>query len=135
MCGLLSKEGIYRYNSLSKILPEVLAVSAPLISVFVIQQFGFRYEMLINSLSFFISVFCEYRFRILSHSYSKKTKIFKGIAEGFNYVISDRPVLIVLIASAFLNFLDAVYVFYLPFTSLFLTLRIFMPIYSSPVFR
>lgn len=116
---LLSKEGIYRYNSLSKILAEVISVSAPLASVFVIQQFGFRYGMFINSLSFFISALCEYRFHVLSHAESKKGSLFRGIAEGFKYVLSDKSVLIILIAAAFLNFLDAIYAFYLPFTSTF----------------
>ncbi|NBK98548.1 MAG: MFS transporter [Erysipelotrichia bacterium] len=116
---LLTKEGIYRYNSLSKILAEVVAVSAPLISVFVIQQFGFRYGMLINSISFFISALCEYRFHIISHSESNKTDLFKGVIEGFKYVISDKSLLIIVIASAFLNYLDAIYAFYLPFTSTF----------------
>lgn len=116
---LLSQEGIYRYNSLSKILSEVVAVSAPLLSVFVIQQFGFKYGMLINSLSFFVSAFCESHFQTIFRSETKKVNLFKGIREGFNYVVSDKSLLVILVASAFLNFLDAIYAFYLPFTSSF----------------
>lgn len=116
---LLSQEGIYRYNSLSKILSEVVAVSAPLLSVFVIQQFGFKYGMLINSLSFFVSAFCESHFQTIFRNETKKVNLFKGIREGFNYVVSDKSLLVILVASAFLNFLDAIYTFYLPFTSSF----------------
>ncbi len=116
---LLSKEGIYRYNSLSKLIAEMVAISAPLICIFIIQQFGFKYGMLINSLSFFISAFCEYRFQLLKRTASNKMNMAKGIIDGFKYVFYDKSLLIILVASAFLNFLDAIYSFYLPFTSVF----------------
>lgn len=116
---LLSSEGIHKYNSISKILAEVVAVSAPIFSVFVIQEFGFKYGMLINSISFFISAICEHYFHILKVNKANNTSFLSGIADGFKYVVNDKALLIILIASAVLNFLDAIYSFYLPFTSSF----------------
>lgn len=116
---LLSSEGIHKYNSISKILAEVVAVSAPIFSVFVIQEFGFKYGMLINSISFFISAICEHYFHILKVNKANNTSFLSGIANGFKYVVNDKALLIILVASAVLNFLDAIYSFYLPFTSSF----------------
>lgn len=116
---LLSSDGIHRYNSISKILAEIVAVSAPIFSVFVIQEFGFRYGMLINSISFFISAICEHFFHILKVNKSNNISFLAGITNGFKYVVRDQSLLIILIASALLNFLDAIYSFYLPFTSSF----------------
>ena len=116
---LLSSEGIHKYNSISKILAEVVAVSAPIFSVFVIQEFGFKYGMLINSISFFISAICEHYFHILKVNKANNTSFLSGIADGFKYVVNDKALLIILVASAVLNFLDAIYSFYLPFTSSF----------------
>lgn len=116
---LLSSDGIHRYNSISKILAEIVAVSAPIFSVFVIQEFGFKYGMLINSISFFISAICEHFFHILKVNKSNNTSFLAGITNGFKYVVRDQSLLIILIASALLNFLDAIYSFYLPFTSSF----------------
>ena len=95
---LLSSEGIHKYNSISKILAEVVAVSAPIFSVFVIQEFGFH---------------------ILKVNKANNTSFLSGIADGFKYVVNDKALLIILVASAVLNFLDAIYSFYLPFTSSF----------------
>lgn len=117
---LLTKKGIYQYNSWSKIVAEVVSVGAPLVSVFIIQVFGFRYGMLINSISFFISAICEHFFYILSYDNPGPTSSFwSGLQGGFRYIYKDKPLLLILIASAFLNFLDAIYSFYLPFTSSF----------------
>ena len=116
---LLSSEGIHKYNSISKILAEVVAVSAPIFSVFVIQEFGFKYGMLINSISFFISAICEHYFHILKVNKANNTSFLSGIADGFKYVVNDKALLIILVASDVLNFLDAIYSFYLPFTSSF----------------
>ena len=116
---LLSSDGIFIYNSFSKIVAEIVGVGAPLASVFVIQQFGFRYGMLINSLSFFVSALCEYRFHILHSHKTIQATFFTGLKEGFTYLYEDKTLLTILISSAFLNFLDAIYSFYLPFTSTF----------------
>ena len=116
---LLSSDGIFIYNSFSKIVAEIVGVGAPLASVFVIQQFGFRYGMLINSLSFFVSALCEYRFHILHSHKTIQATFFTGLKEDLSYLYKDKTLLTILISSAFLNFLDAIYSFYLPFTSTF----------------
>lgn len=116
---LLSKKGIYRYNSVSKILAEVVSVAAPIISIFLIKQFGFKYGMLINSITFFISAYCEHHFQIIIKKEPPKVKLIDGIWQGIRYIINDKAVLVIILASAVLNFLDAIYLFYLPFTSTF----------------
>ena len=116
---LLSSDGIFTYNSFSKIVAEIVGVGAPLAAVFVIQQFGFRYGMLINSLSFFVSALCEYHFHILHSHKTIQATFFTGLKEGLSYLYKDKTLLTILISSAFLNFLDAIYSFYLPFTSTF----------------
>lgn len=116
---LLSSDGILTYNSFSKIVAEIVSVGAPLASVFVIHQFGFKYGMLINSLSFLVSALCEYHFHIQYQHENIQSKFFSGIKEGFLYLYKDKTLLTILITASFLNFLDAIYAFYLPFTSSF----------------
>ncbi|MFC6314132.1 MFS transporter [Lapidilactobacillus achengensis] len=116
---LLSQKGIYRYNATAKVIAELIAVAAPLLAMLVIKQFGFKYGMLIDALSFFISALCEGNFVILHEVPAAKATFLTGLKAGIHYIASRKGLLIILISSAFLNFLDAIYSFYLPFTATF----------------
>ncbi|WP_300967025.1 MFS transporter [Lactobacillus hominis] len=114
---LLTKKNIYKYNSYSKTLSELINVIAPLISMVSINMFGFRFAMLINSLSFMTTAFIEYKFEYISRSqinYSNYTTT-KDLKEGFNYIKNDKEILIILITSSIVNFFLAGYNFSLPY--------------------
>lgn len=116
---LLSKTAIFQYNSLSKLIAEIVSVVSPLLALVVVSQLGFRYAMLINSFSFLVSAWCEYRFEILHKTESSKSKLGQGLKDGLVYIYKDKQIFYVLVTAALVNFLDAIYTFYLPFTPIF----------------
>ncbi|KFN88235.1 hypothetical protein H702_03795 [Streptococcus equinus JB1] len=73
---LLSKKAIYKYNSYSRGIAESMNVVIPLLGVWIVNAFGFKIAMLINSFSFAASAFLEYQFVIInmnnSHVSNKK---------------------------------------------------------------
>ena len=62
---LLSKKNIYKYNSYSKSVSEVINVLSPILGMIIINGFGFKIGMLINSLSFFVSALIECRLTLI----------------------------------------------------------------------
>ncbi|WEE35740.1 MFS transporter [Lactiplantibacillus paraplantarum] len=118
---LLSKKSIYTYNSYSKTISEIISVCSPLVGMFIISFFGFKYGMLINSLSFLFSAFVEGRFTLIventvaSHD-GKEGKV-QSLKNGFAYIYNNKELSVVLIASSLINFFLAGYNFSIPFTN------------------
>ena len=118
---LLEKETIYQYNSYSKTISELMNVLAPIAGILIINVFGFKYGMLINSMSFLLSAFLEWRFEII-HELPKSDKsgnYFNSMKEGFYYISKNKSLLVVLLSSSLTNFFLAGYNFYLPFSNQF----------------
>lgn len=118
---LLSKKNIYRYNSLSKTIAEILGVFSPLFGMIIIKVFGFKYGMLINSISFFLSAVITWSFKEIvpqNTISSKKEPPIVSLKGGFRYIFHDKELLIVLVASSFINLFYAGYAYSIPFTNL-----------------
>ncbi|ERL65417.1 MFS transporter [Schleiferilactobacillus shenzhenensis] len=117
---LLSKKNIYKYNSLSKTISELISVVTPLLGMLLITALGFKFGMLVNALSFFISAIIEWRFEVINTSPVKPgahETTLHAMREGFKYIKSDKGLMTVLIASSLINFFFAGYEFSIPFTN------------------
>lgn len=113
---LLSKDNIIKYNSYSKSISEFLSILSPIVGMLTIALVGYKYGMLINSLSFLLSgcleiFFVELNFSIDSSKKSDDT----SIKYGFNYIYNNKELLLLVIASSMINFFSSGINFYLPF--------------------
>lgn len=115
---LLSKKAIYKCNSYSRGLAESMNVVIPLLGVWIVNAFGFKIAMLINSFSFAASAFLEYQFVIINMNNSHVSN--KKMGEGFWYIITNKELLFVLILASVFNFFDSGIVLYMPYLNNFL---------------
>ncbi|WP_412989881.1 MFS transporter [Pediococcus siamensis] len=118
---LLSKQNIYKYNSYSKTISEIISVCSPLVGMVIVSFFGFKYGMLINSLSFLISAILEWQFKVIvplttQKKTAKESKL-QSLKSGLAYIYGNKELLVVLIASSLINFFLAGYNFSVPFTN------------------
>ena len=116
---LLSKKNIYKYNSYSKSVSEVINVLSPILGMIIINGFGFKIGMLINSLSFFVSDLIECRLTLIVNDRAidlkKRDNLIGSFIEGSQYIWNNKKLLIIIISSSLINFFLAGYNFTLPF--------------------
>lgn len=113
---LLSKDNIIKYNSYSKSISEFLSILSPIVGMLTIALVGYKYGMLINSLSFLLSGCLEIFFVELNFSVdSSKKSDDTSIKYGFNYIYNNKELLLLVIASSMINFFSSGINFYLPF--------------------
>lgn len=116
---LLSKKNIYKYNSYSKSVSEVINVLSPILGMIIINGFGFKIGMLINSLSFFVSALIECRLTLIVNDRAidlkKRDNLIGSFIEGSQYIWNNKKLLIIIISSSLINFFLAGYNFTLPF--------------------
>lgn len=113
---LLSKNNIIKYNSYSKSISEFLSILSPVIGMLTIALVGYKYGMLINSLSFLLSGCLEIFFVELNFSVGSPQKSNdSSIKYGFSYIYKDKELLLLLISSSMINFFSSGINFYLPF--------------------
>lgn len=113
---LLGKNNINKYNSYSKTIAEFISIFSPMVGMLIIAFFGFKFGMLINSLSFLLSGILEIYFVELKISEkSKNTSKISSIKYGFIYIYKNKELFILLISSSIINFFYSGVTFYLPF--------------------
>lgn len=117
---LLSKNNIYKYNSLSKTVSELISVVSPLLGMLLISTLGFKFGMLVNSISFLFSALIEMKFELVIDSVDKpmaKERTLDSMKQGFQYIYHNTGLMTVLIGSSLINFFVAGYNLAIPFTS------------------
>ncbi|VSD30119.1 efflux protein [Streptococcus pneumoniae] len=113
---LLSKNNIIKYNSYSKSISEFLSILSPVIGMLTIALVGYKYGMLVNSLSFLLSGCLSVFFTELNFfdNSPQKSDAF-SIKYGFSYIYNNKELLLLLISSSMINFFSSGINFYLPF--------------------
>lgn len=117
----LNSEDIVSYNSVNNILSEVISISAPILGVFIINFFSYKFAMIINALTFLISALCEFKLHISKSNDGSKVKInfWKEFLAGFLYLKDKRELILIIAASSLANIFIAGHNLYIPYTTKF----------------
>lgn len=122
--NLLFEKYVYKYNSYSKSISEVINVSSPLLGMLIIKGFGFRIGMLVNALSFLISAMVEYSFSykkniVINIKDKRNIDVIFSLKGAWRYILKSKELMVVLVMSGLVNFFLAGYNFSLPFVNNF----------------
>ncbi|MDO4667332.1 MAG: MFS transporter [Streptococcus sp.] len=117
---IVEKEDIVTYNSHLEMALQVISVSAPLLSFFVMHFGNLRITLLLDALSFFLAFVLVYF--LPHHQIEKKTSplsvvnVLKDIKAGFTYIRQEKEIFFLLLVASSVNFFFAAFNYLLPFT-------------------
>lgn len=117
---IVEKEDIVTYNSHLEMALQVISVSAPLLSFFVMHFGNLRITLLLDALSFFLAFVLVYF--LPHHQIEKKTSplsvvnVLKDIKAGFIYIRQEKEIFFLLLVASSVNFFFAAFNYLLPFT-------------------
>ena len=122
---VIDSERILEFNSLIETILQILSVVSPVISYYIYSNFGIRVALLINGISFWGSFLLILTIvgvgdSEMNHKKPKVKGSFKNllldIKYGFEYIVSSRELLELLVLSAFINFFLSFYNFLIPYS-------------------
>lgn len=116
---IIYKEHINKVNSILEVTKEVVQIAGPSIALVIANTFGNRLALILDAISFFISGLLIRKLNILTTPTVKKSKknTFLQIKEGFQYILTNRQILTIIIFASIVNFIIAGYNLILPFST------------------
>lgn len=116
----LEEDRIGRYNSIIRGMKEVVRVSAPVISIFLLDVLGFRGVVLFNAATFLISALFEMYLYLPEIEKEKiKSGIWKDMKEGLDFIFHSKALFLLILFGALVNFFFAGLGLFLPYTKNF----------------
>ena len=116
---IVYKEHINKVNSILEITKEVIQIAGPSAALIIANMFGNRVALILDAISFFISGLLIRKLELLTNPPKKKGKknTFLQVKEGFQYILTNRQILTIIIFASIVNFIIAGYNLILPFSS------------------
>lgn len=116
---IVYKEHINKVNSILETVKEIVQITGPGIALMIAHLFGNRIALILDAFTFFISGLLIRNFDILTEQPSKKHKknTLSQIKEGFQYILTNHQIMIIIVFSSIVNFIIAGYNLILPFSS------------------
>ena len=119
---IVRKESISQLNSLLETMSTVIKVIIPMVAIFLYNMIGIHGVLLMDGLSFLIAAVLVFFVVPVNEEVTTKEKmtmrrILEDLKIGFEYVYSHRPVFIIILLSALVNFILAAYNLLLPYSS------------------
>ncbi len=119
---IVRNESISKLNSYLETTSTVIKVTIPLVSIFLYNILGVHGVLLLDGLSFLIAASLIFLIVPVNEEVVSKEKItIKGILIdlkiGFKYVYSHKPIFIIIVLSALINFFLAAYNLLLPYSN------------------
>lgn len=119
---VVEKEEIVTYNAHLELVLQVVSVSSPVFSFFVLQFVSLHTTLLLDALTFFIA------FVLVAFLPKEETKvqekkqftgkdIFSDIKEGLDYIWHQKDIFFLLLVASGVNFFFAAFEFLLPFSN------------------
>lgn len=119
---IVRNESISKLNSYLETTSTVIKVTIPLVSIFLYNILGIHGVLLLDGLSFLIAASLIFLIVPVNEEVVSKEKItIRGILIdlkiGFKYVYSHKPIFIIIVLSALINFFLAAYNLLLPYSN------------------
>ncbi|MCW0988180.1 MFS transporter [Streptococcus anginosus] len=119
---IVRNESISKLNSYLETTSTVIKVTIPLVSIFLYNVLGIHGVLLLDGLSFLIAASLIFLIVPVNEEVVSKEKItIRGILIdlkiGFKYVYSHKPIFIIIVLSALINFFLAAYNLLLPYSN------------------
>lgn len=107
-------------NSYINGIGEVISISGPIIGVLLIDQYGIKGALLVNSISFFLSAIIEILLKKKTslkqtELNKREDKIFEEFVNGWKYIRTNKRIFKILMLASGVNLCLAGYILLLPF--------------------
>lgn len=119
---IVDKEEIVSYNSHLELVPQVISVSAPVLSFLVMNFADLRFTLLLDACTFFVAFALVYF--LPNHEPEKESQtrltfanIVKDIKEGLVYIRGQKEIFFLLLVASAVNFFFAAFNYLLPFSN------------------
>ena len=119
---VVKEDSISKLNSLLETTSTVIKVTIPMVAIFLYNILGVRGVLLLDGLSFLMAALLILFVTPVNEEVDTKEEmtingVFNDLKVGFNYVYSHKPIFIIIILSALVNFVLAAYNLLLPYSS------------------
>lgn len=119
---IVKKDSISQLNSLLEITSTVIKVTVPMIAIFLYNILGIHGVLILDGFSFLIAASLIFFIVPVNEEVNTKEKmtlsgVFNDLKIGFKYVYSHKPIFIIIILSALVNFFLAAYNLLLPYSN------------------
>ncbi len=119
---IVKKDSISQLNSLLETTSTVIKVTIPIVAIFLYKLLGIHGVLLLDGFSFLIAALLIFFIVPINEEIVTKEKmtisgVFDDLKIGFKYVYSHKPIFIIIVLSALVNFFLAGYNLLLPYSS------------------
>lgn len=119
---VVKEDSISQLNSLLETTSTVIKVTIPMVAIFLYNILGVRGVLLLDGLSFLMAALLILFVTPVNEEVDTKEEmtisgVFNDLKVGFKYVYSHKPIFIIIILSALVNFVLAAYNLLLPYSS------------------
>lgn len=119
---VVKEDSISKLNSLLETTSTVIKVTIPMVAIFLYNILGVRGVLLLDGLSFLMAALLILFVTPVNEEVDTKEEmtingVFSDLKVGFKYVYSHKPIFIIIILSALVNFVLAAYNLLLPYSS------------------
>ncbi|MBS6731438.1 MAG: MFS transporter [Streptococcus salivarius] len=119
---IVKKDSISQLNSLLETTSTIIKVTIPMVAILLYKLLGIHGVLLLDGLSFLIAALLIFFIVPINEEVAKKEKmtirgIFNDLKIGFKYVYSHKPIFIIIVLSALVNFFLAAYNLLLPYSN------------------
>lgn len=119
---VVKEDSISKLNSLLETTSTVIKVTIPMVAIFLYNILGVRGGLLLDGLSFLMAALLILFVTPVNEEVDTKEEmtisgVFNDLKVGFKYVYSHKPIFIIIILSALVNFVLAAYNLLLPYSS------------------
>lgn len=119
---VVKEDSISKLNSLLETTSTVIKVTIPMVAIFLYNILGVRGVLLLDGLSFLMAALLILFVTPVNEEVDTKEEmtingVFNDLKVGFKYVYSHKPIFLIIILSALVNFVLAAYNLLLPYSS------------------
>ncbi|MDA2874092.1 MFS transporter [Streptococcus pneumoniae] len=119
---IVKKDSISQLNSLLETTSTIIKVTIPMIAIFLYKLLGIHGVLLLDGFSFLIAASLIFFIVPINEEVVTKEKmtiggVFSNLKIGFKYVYSHKPIFIIIVLSALVNFFLAAYNLLLPYSN------------------
>lgn len=119
---IVKKDSISQLNSLLETTSTVIKVTIPMVAIFLYQLLGIHGVLLLDGFSFLIAASLIFFIVPINEEVVTKEKmtisgVFNDLKIGFKYVYNHKPILMIILLSAMVNFFLSAYNLLLPYSN------------------
>ncbi|HEL0621641.1 TPA: MFS transporter [Streptococcus equi subsp. zooepidemicus] len=120
---LVETERLVHFNAQLEIVSQIISISSPMLAFLVMDCFGIKTALALDSISFLLSFLCLYTIKDKERHITKQSsqgnrlQLLTDIKEGLQFIYHDNDMFSLLIIASLVNFFIAAFNYLIPFSN------------------